>query len=363
MPASRNLYTLTIVSITLTLISACGAPVTRTTSVDSAAMQREAEIQKEIALQTQQQFHQKLSDTAYLIFTRSAPLCDKKQPGLGITAANLPYFSEDIRTAAKKFYGLGDQLQVLLLAKNSSAEKFGLQTGDRILSVNGKPVSADKDAVKTFKEQIHSLGKSGNYPVPVTLRIRRNNTEQLLRIQAEAACDYGYGLVSDDSINAFADGENIFVTTGMMRFIDSDNELALVVSHELAHNVMGHLDKKSRNYMLGSIFDIIAAGYGINTQGTFGSIGAQQYSQEFESEADYVGLYMMVLSGLPYDNSHYFWRRMAAANPGGIKSNHSSSHPSTPQRFLSLEQTVKELQRKQMLKQPLRPELKATDNP
>lgn len=352
-----------VVISALALLSACGAPVTRSTAVDSAAMEHEAEIQKEIALQSQKQFHQQLSDTAYLIFTRSAPLCDNKKPGLGITAANLFSFSEEMRAAAKKFYGIDKQLQILLLARNSSAEKAGLKNGDRILSVNGTPVPADKNALTTFKEQVKSLDKTATYPVPVTLRIRRNNTERLVRIQAEAACDYGYGLASDDSINAFADGNNVFVTTGMMRFIESDNDLALVVSHELAHNVMGHLDKKKRNYMLGSIFDLIAAGYGINTQGTFGSIGAQQYSQEFEAEADYVGLYMMALSGLSYDNSHYFWRRMAAANPGGIKANHASSHPSTPQRFLALEKTVQEIKRKQMLKQPLRPELKATDNP
>ena len=42
---------------------------------------------------------------------------------------------------------------------------------------------------------------------------------------------------------AFADGTKVFLTRGMMRFAQSDEELALVVAHETAHNIMGHIDK------------------------------------------------------------------------------------------------------------------------
>lgn len=340
------------------LLHACGAPVTRTARVDTAAMQREAEIQNEIALQTQQGYYQRLSDTAHLVFTRSASLCEGKKPAPGLLVGNRFIFSEQMQAAAKKVFAVGDTLSILIVAENSSAARAGLRPGDQILAVNDTHIPADKTAQQTYKQIINELAQQDKYTQDINLRIRSRDQERLLRITPEVSCNYGYGLVADDRINAFADGDNVFITTGMMRFVNDDNELALVISHELAHNVMDHMDKKKQNYMLGSIFDIIAAGYGLNTQGMFGTIGAQRYSQEFEAEADYVGLYMMALSKLPIENSHYFWRRMAANNPGGINANHASSHPSTPERFLSLQHTVSEIGKKQQQNLPLTPELK-----
>jgi predicted Zn-dependent protease len=325
--------------------------------VDSAAIKLEAEIQNEIALQTQQQQFQKLINLSHLIFVRSAPLCEKKKPALGILVGNHFIFREGMRNAAKKVFGVSDNLSIMIMAADSSAAKAGLLPGDELLSINGITLPGDKNAQKQYKKILSELGDNKKLHAPINLRIKRDKTEKLVPVTPDISCDYGYGLVSDDQINAFADGNNVFVTTGMLRFVNDDNELALVISHELAHNVMQHMSKKKQNYMLGSIFDIIAAGYGVNTQGVFGNIGAQRYSQEFEAEADYVGLYMMALSGLPIDNSHYFWRRMAAANPGGIKQNHASSHPSTPERFLSLEKTVGEIKHKTSSNLPLKPDL------
>ena len=51
-------------------------------------------------------------------------------------------------------------------------------------------------------------------------------------------CDYPVLLGDDDALNAYADGNNIIITRGMMRFLESDRELALVIGHELAHNSM-----------------------------------------------------------------------------------------------------------------------------
>lgn len=78
----------------------------------------------------------------------------------------------------------------------------------------------------------------------------------------------------------------------------------------------------------------------------FAKIGASAYSQEFEAEADYVGLYLMANAGLPISDAPSFWRRMAAANPKSIKANHSSSHPSTSYRMVALEEAVREIQGK-----------------
>ena len=160
-----------------------------------------------------------------------------------------------------------------------------------------------------------------------------------------------------DAVNAFADGNQIVVTRGMLRFAQDDTELALIIGHELAHNVMGHINSKMINAIPGFLLDL-AAGVlgGINTQGLFSKLTANAYSQEFEAEADYVGMYMMALAGLKFEGAPNFWRRMASIHPGSIQNNHMASHPATPERFLALEQTVAEIKGKLMRGELLTPE-------
>jgi predicted Zn-dependent protease len=150
----------------------------------------------------------------------------------------------------------------------------------------------------------------------------------------------------------------------MMRFAQNDDELAVVVGHEIAHNAMRHLDAKKKNATLGAILgavvDIAAATQGVNTGGDFtnmgAGIGAMSYSQDFEREADYVGMYLLALAGRSYENAADFWRRMAQESPGSIK--YASSHPTSAERFVRLEQTVAEIRQKQDAGLPLVPVMK-----
>lgn len=165
-------------------------------------------------------------------------------------------------------------------------------------------------------------------------------------------------------INAYADGEHIFVTPGMMRFIQNDEELALVLSHELAHNVMGHVASKQINMIAGSILgialDTVAASQGYNTQGGFtrlgGDVGAVSYSTSFEKEADYVGLYIMSQSGYEVRQAENFWRRFSVLEPEAIQG--SITHPSNPERFLAMKKTINEIQYKRQHRVPLVPDFK-----
>ena len=38
----------------------------------------------------------------------------------------------------------------------------------------------------------------------------------------------------------------------MLRFIEDDRELQMIIAHELAHNIEGHIEKKSNNFILGT---------------------------------------------------------------------------------------------------------------
>ena len=154
------------------------------------------------------------------------------------------------------------------------------------------------------------------------------------------------------------------IPTAMMRFAAREDELAVVVAHEIAHNAMRHIDAKKKNAtfgaLLGAILDVAAATQGVNTGGEFTSqgaeLGAMTFSQDFEREADHVGMYILARADHHTNTAADFWRRMAQESPGSIK--FASSHPTTAERYLRLEQAAAEIEGKRAAGQPLLPELK-----
>lgn len=164
---------------------------------------------------------------------------------------------------------------------------------------------------------------------------------------SRANCFFPVNLVDDQGLNAFADGEKVYIPTGMLRFSETDDELAYVVSHELAHNILNHLGKKSGNAALGTVFDILViAATGVDTQGAFANAGRGAYSQAFEAEADYLGVYIAASAGYDVAQAPLIWRKMAVENQAGIVKQYNSSHPSTPERFVALSNTVDEISNK-----------------
>ena len=128
-------------------------------------------------------------------------------------------------------------------------------------------------------------------------------------------------------------------------FIEEDKELQFILSHELAHNSEKHISKRVNNSILGTILDVAAASAGVNTRGTFGNIGAQMYSQDFEREADYISMYILALAEIDTRGVENFWRRLSAENPRSIDS-YNSSHPTSPERWANIVATRKEIEYK-----------------
>ena len=176
-------------------------------------------------------------------------------------------------------------------------------------------------------------------------------------------CSFAIIVPHKDQLNAAADGSRIYVATGMLRFAN-DDELSVVLAHEIAHNAMRHRDAQMKNMLggalLGAIADIAMAAGGQNTGGKYSQMGAeagaQAFSQDFEREADYVGQYILAWAGLPVDNAARFWRRMAVEHPTGIV--FATTHPTTAERFVRLAKWASEVNTKLASGDAFGPEMK-----
>ena len=136
-------------------------------------------------------------------------------------------------------------MQVSFAVPGSPAAKAGFREGDVLTSIGSWPLPVGEEGIKKVNDKLRELLKENTESL--TISIIRDGKQHTLSVDTVDSCDYPVLLDPDDAVNAFADGEKLHITRGMMRFIRDDNELALVLAHELAHNTMGHIDAKQQN--------------------------------------------------------------------------------------------------------------------
>jgi len=348
----KKIISVLIVSL---LVTGCMAPKTRQIKIDQDYVKQERAKQQQLALKYLTDMQIRLNENAYPLLKSATGFCEDDQgPALGLLTASEFSYNKDFRETARELLDLDNQLEIMHVISNSPAAKAGLKKNDRILAINGTTIPASEKGKSVFSDALKKHGFNTS-----RLKLKRNGEMLTVSVTPDKQCNYQIELSESDTVNAYANGSKVTVTKGMMKFATTTKELSLVVSHEIAHNVMGHITSKTLNSLGGTLLDIATAvATGVSTQGTFAKIGASMYSQEFEAEADYVGLYIMARAGQDTEDAEFFWRRMAVEHPSSISSNHTSSHPATPERFVSIEKTVHQINEKKTAGQALMPDMK-----
>ena len=347
------------VPVLLLVLAACATPETQRPAVQSQATDEEARIQLALAFNRRMDMQDQLWRVNYRLGAAAAEFCgDHVFRVGGMLVHTIADYGAQYRAAAfARFPGLGAAPSVSNVAPGSAAEAAGLKTNDVITAINGEPIPAGDKPLDGY----HALlRKASNGPVRFT--VDRGGTASEVTVEPRPYCDYRAYLVADKpEVNASTDGNVIQVYRGMMDFVRSDDELALVLGHEMAHDVRGHLAAKRKNAtvgtVVGAVFDVLLGATTGMVGNTFSNMGgrlsAGAYSQEFEAEADYVGLYIMARAGYDFHDAVNFWRRMAVSSPGAITM--ASDHPATSERFVALQAAIKEIDAKVAQGQPLLP--------
>lgn len=355
MPTTRTTFLIPL------LVAGCAAPQTQLGSVSQDQVAIEAARQQQFALELALKQQHRLQNVAVPMLEAAAPFCGEKVRGAsGFVATNAHRWKKDYYAAALSA-GFSDTLVVLNVAPGSASAEAGLAAGDRILAINSTPVGVGSTAINDLSAKLPAT--KGRRADPYRLTYRRGSQTRSVTITPHVACAYTPIFTGEDMVNAYADGHSIFITAGIMRFVSDDDDLAVVVAHEIAHDAMRHIDAQMKNSLigalLGAVVDVAAASQGINTDFTRAGakLGSMVFSQDFEREADYVGLYILALGGRPIERAANLWRLMGASNPGSIR--FASSHPTTAERFVRLDTWRGEVSRKIALGQPLQPEMKS----
>ena len=339
------------------LLVACAGVQTVAPQGTSAEIQAEQNKQKSLAYQSFVDNQTTLYRIAFPILTDNNEFCGQTtRPITGLSAWNAFTVPESYRAVTSRDFNLGAQLKVQSVVPRSPAAKAGLRAGDTLLSINGQNIPQGANALKVTQNMLESAG----YRNTNITYLRGKQTRRTV-IRPVKACNYPVLLDNSNTINAYADGQRIIISRGIMRFAENDNELALVIAHELAHNTMGHIERLKQNTMAGSLgglaVDALLGAAGVNTGNQFsrlgGAIGQQRFSVPFEQEADYVGMYFMARAGFDTAQVANFWRHMAAEGQASVDLR--TTHPTSTERFIAIERTHSEIQTKKSRNQKLAP--------
>lgn len=139
-------------------------------------------------------------------------------------------------------------------------------------------------------------------------------------------------VIDEDVLNAWAlPGGKIAVYKKMVNSFESDEELAAVIGHEIAHAILRHgAEKMSRVQVQNMAIAGLGAAVGASTEDermtqmavTLGSLAAQGFvqlphSRAMELEADDIGTLYMARAGYDPRAAVRLWKRMRSMKEGG----------------------------------------------
>lgn len=187
--------------------------------------------------------------------------------------------------------------------------------------------------------------------------------KKLTRSVPPQALDFHFYVIREDKFNAFAGpGGHIFVFSGLIEAMENENELAAILTHEMAHVSARHISdmiekskKTSMTTLAGVIAGILIGLGGASAAGsalTIGSVAAGQtmtlaYSRENEMQADRLGRKYLTGAGYDLYGLLSVLKKIRAREWFGEKQipTYMKTHPATTDRLIRIENTLEEKRR------------------
>ncbi len=219
----------------------------------------------------------------------------------------------------------------MILMSESEELSLGEQSYDETLK-NSKVIKNSFDAkrVKLIGEKIAAVSKKENY-------------------------NWEFNLVQNDAANAFClPGGKVVVYTGILNVAKNDDQLATVISHEIAHALARHgaerVSMAKVKAGIGAIGNVVLSGigspygnvinqaYGLTTQ--YGVM--MPYGRMQENEADEIGIILMQKAGYDLNEAIKFWDNMSKDKE---KVNEFfSTHPSSENRIENIKSIINKIE-------------------
>jgi predicted Zn-dependent protease len=194
------------------------------------------------------------------------------------------------------------------------------------------------------------------------LRRIRPPADQMCREMNVGVCDWTFRASANRSMNASAAPNGLIVVNrGVVEYAENEEQVALVIAHEIGHQAANHIATGQRNQATGALIGALllgvagaAASYrsysgpqitrsametGANIGGAIGRIS---FSKEQEREADYLAAVILYRAGIDLDKARGVLVTMARAS-GRKETGMLDTHPAGPERIAAWDRAIEEI--------------------
>jgi predicted Zn-dependent protease len=199
---------------------------------------------------------------------------------------------------------------------------IGQQAYRQVLSENrGRIVPADDPRVRRVRAiAVKIIRAAGIEPLQREINLHVKG----YRFEWEA------NVIDDRRVNAFClPGGKIAVYSAILRVTENDDQLATVLSHEIAHALAHHSNERVTREESGRVNVFLD----------------KAFDRQQESEADHIGIFLMTFAGYNPEEAVRFWMRMRQISQGREIPEFLSDHPSDEHRIRDIEGWVPRAER------------------
>lgn len=206
----------------------------------------------------------RMASVGYQLSLAAAPLCSTKGAQTGLLIDDLAAYDPQDRPLVSRLLGLSDLPQIAGVAPGSPAARAGIKAGDEIVAIGGQAVSAIQAASRTpdlVADELDERLSATPAGAVVHLDLKRGGHPVSADLHPVEGCAARFVVKTDKGIEAFSDTRNVGLGAKLIAFTQSDDELALVAGHELAHIIyrdastrsgLRQRDKEDRADVLGA---------------------------------------------------------------------------------------------------------------
>ena len=179
----------------------------------------------------------------------------------------------------------------------------------------------------------------------------KNIGQKIAQVAARPDFKWEFNLVEDNQANAFClPGGKVVVYTGILKYAKNDDQLATVISHEIAHALARHGAERMSQGMIqqgvGMVGNVVLGATAPQYQNAFNQVyglGSNlgvmlPYGRMQESEADEIGIHLMHKAGYNINEAVNFWQNMSEGKSGN--SDFFSTHPSSNTRVKDIQKVI-----------------------
>lgn len=245
-----------------------------------------------------------LARVGYRLVAANVALCDRRQPVSGLLLHGIEQYGVAFRVTAATLFALGAAPGVAGILPGSPADHAGVRANDAVLAINGAPLpmasGAGFDRMAAVLDRLEAALAAG----PVRLDLARAGQSLSVTLNGIPACASRFQVKASPGFDAGANGRYVEVDAGLLAYADHQDEIAVIVAHELAHNILKHPETLDRE--------------GVSRKAILGK-HANRIKQT-EIEADRFSIRLLANAGYPLEAAPAFWTRFGKAHGHGILS-------------------------------------------